>query len=118
MKKMIFILFALSIFSIFGVVNADQVTFAWENADAVAPDGYRLFIRPQIGTYDYSSPVWDGTETTATVEINTGNYAVVARAYVGGEESADSNEVIFEVTPQPDPVIIPGRPRQLTIHFE
>jgi hypothetical protein len=78
---------------------AAQVTLAWDPNDP-APDGYRVFQRTEGEAYDYSDPVWPGPEddaslTTCTITDLAGDtlYYFVVRAFVGTEESGDSNEV-------------------------
>lgn len=111
---------ACAVLLIFSItqVSAGEVTLKWDANDP-APDGYMLFQRTMAGTYDYAAPVWSGTETqrTLTVEDNV-QLAFVVRAFVGNEQSGDSNEVIFTYEAPLPPVIIPGRPKTLTIEFQ
>jgi len=86
---------------------AAQVTLAWD-ANQPAPEGYRVFQRQQGAAYDYANPVWptDGshhTETTCTIANLTegGTYFFVVRAYVGNDQSGDSNEVSFQASTPP-----------------
>lgn len=100
-----------------GVSVADQtVTFQWNHDSSV--DGFRLFQRTQDGLYDYATPVYDGQLKTTSLILPNGNYAFVYRAYIGTQESPDSNEVLFTVSDDPIPIVIPGRPNQLIINFE
>lgn len=91
---------ALLILSIALPAIAAEVHLAW---DAVTPqvDGYRLYAR-QGGEYDYSAPIWSGSETDAVVSVPDNlQSAFVVRAFVTGNidnsliESVDSNEVVF-----------------------
>ncbi len=73
-----------------------QATLAWDPNDP-APDGYRIYQRVEGQAYDYSQPSWTGAGTAGTVynlDYDTSYYFVV-RAYAGGAESTDSNEVSF-----------------------
>ena len=73
-----------------------EVNLAWDPNDP-APDGYRVYQRVDGQAYDYTQPVWTGSNNTGTVynlAYNT-NYFFVVRAYAGTEESADSNEISF-----------------------
>ncbi|MCP3889915.1 MAG: fibronectin type III domain-containing protein [Desulfobulbaceae bacterium] len=74
--------------------HAHDVTLAWDPNDPT-PDGYRIFQRLQGQAYDYDWPIWAGTETTTDVNDLADNttYCFVARAFVGDDESGDSNEV-------------------------
>lgn len=117
MEKKILLIACLLIFGIVGVSVADQtVTFIWETTETV--DGFRLFQRQQSGEYNYSVPVWEGVETTTKLTIPNGDYAFVVRAFIGSQESLDSNEVLFSVSPEPDQIVVPGRPKSFTITFE
>jgi len=78
------------------VPETTEVTLAWDHNDPT-PEGYRLFQRTEGQTYNYTQPVWEGTNTSTTVynlEYDV-TYYFVARAYVGIDESADSGEVSF-----------------------
>ncbi len=80
----------------YSVPQTTLVTLAWDANDP-APDGYNIYQRSEGQTYDYNQPVWTTSNTTATVynlEYDTTYYYVV-RAYVGSDESGDSNEVPF-----------------------
>jgi len=117
MKKRILIIL-LAVLGFFSIALADQtVTFQWD-ANSPTPDGYRLFQRTQDTTYDYATPVWQGSETSHSLTLPKGSYAFVVRAFVADNQSGDSNEVLFTVEDQAPPVAIPGRPKQLTIIFE
>lgn len=83
--------------------NAGQVTLAWDPNNPT-PDGYHLYQRIEGGTYDFTKPAWptDGQnhqETTCTIsDLTEGQtYYFVVRAYVGAEESSNSNEVAYSV---------------------
>jgi hypothetical protein len=95
MKKLFLILFTLLIAS---PALAGQVTLQWD-ANAEPVSGYRIYAALVGEPYDYTSPLYDGTATSATIEIaNAAEYKFVARAYLVGDsgavyESGDSNEV-------------------------
>lgn len=103
----------------FTLAQASDVTLAWDPNDP-APDGYRLFMRQDGQVYDYSSPAWQGTDTQATLsDLSEGvTYAFVCRAFVGDQESGDSNEVVYTIEAPPASVVIPKRPATLIIKFE
>lgn len=118
MKRILLIVF-LAIFAIVAGAVADQtVTFQWDDTNNPAPDGYRLFIRDQSADYTYNEPTWEGTGTIYAITLPDGNYAAVVRAYNSSSESANSNEVLFQISPQPPALTVPGRPQQLIINFE
>ncbi len=77
-------------------VSAAQVTLQWDANDP-SPAGYRLYQRTSGQSYDYNSPVWSGTLTTAALDglLEGTTYYYVVRAYSGSDESGDSNEVQF-----------------------
>lgn len=101
-----FILFSILILSASFAAQAAQVTLAWD-PNIPAPDGYRVYQRLAGGTYDYTTPAWpkagdDGTQTSCTITAlaDDSSYYFVVRAFVGSDESGDSNEVNY-VTPPP-----------------
>ena len=90
----------LTFFVITGVADAADVDLAWDaNPAKDNVTGYRVFSRTGPA-YDYTTPAWQGPETTATVQTE-GQTAFVVRAYrveqLDGAvtESPDSNEVIY-----------------------
>lgn len=91
-----FLVFSAMIFMSPGLVRAAQVTLSWET-DNSAPEGYRLFQRMDGDRYDYTKPVWTGSDTTCTISNipNDTTCFFVIRAYEGSVESDDSNEVVF-----------------------
>jgi hypothetical protein len=94
---------------------AEPVTLKWDAVNP-APTGYRIYQRVAKVPYNYLSPVWQGPETTCTIDVPVGTEAAfVARAYVVGgitgksQESGDSNEVIYLKSPaSPKNMIIEG----------
>ncbi|RJQ66504.1 MAG: fibronectin type III domain-containing protein [Desulfobacteraceae bacterium] len=88
--------------------DAAQVSLAWDGA-AGSVSGYRLFTRTQAQTYDYASPTWDGTTNTCTLDglDESAIHYFVVRAYDSqGNESTDSNEVMFRAS---SPASIPAQ---------
>jgi hypothetical protein len=75
------------------------VQFTWDENDPV-PDGYRLYQRTVPGAYDYDNPIWVGTlppSDDLTGHALGETYCWVVRAYVGDDESGDSNEVCLTI---------------------
>jgi hypothetical protein len=71
------------------------VTLQWD-VNEPAPDGYRLFRRVEGESYDYDNPVYEGSQLTARVRCDEDTtYYFVVRAFLGSDESADSNEVSY-----------------------
>jgi chitinase len=82
------------------VVSAAQVTLQWDGGTP-NPDGYNLYQRMSGDTFDYSNPV-NTSAITGTTYIVSGltegaTYYFVVRAFVGADESGDSNEVEYTV---------------------
>ena len=105
-RRLLAAVFLIGIISLFTTsLYAAQVTLQWDANDP-APQGYRVFRRVAGGTYNYSSPAWTGAGTTCTISslLEGTTYYFVVRAYVGSDQSADSNEVRFtpSVTPPAD----------------
>jgi hypothetical protein len=82
------------------VVSAAQLTLSW-NANSPAPDGYNAYMRLDGQSYDYSAPLNATaiTDTTYTVDGLTegATYYFVVRAFVGSQESGDSNQASYTV---------------------
>lgn len=73
--------------------SAAQLSLAWDS-NSPPVDGYLLFMRAENDAYDYTCPIWSGTDTTCTVDpLSNGTYYLVVHAYSSSAESADSNEV-------------------------
>ena len=93
--------------------NASAVTYSipqttgaklsWDHNDPL-PEGYRIYQRKDGQEYDYSNPVWTGTNNSAVVYnlVYDTTYYFVVRAYDGTLESVDSDEVTF-MAPTPEP---------------
>ncbi|MDY6838283.1 MAG: putative Ig domain-containing protein [Thermodesulfobacteriota bacterium] len=82
------------------VVN---VTLAWNPNGEEDLAGYRVYHREEGQSFNYSTPAWEGTETTCTIEDldDTVTHYFVAKAFdLAGNESDDSVEEMF----------IPNRP--------
>lgn len=102
----LFLVLVLSVLIATSTFAAD-VQLAWDPNDPV-PEGYRLFQRIEGGVYDYTQPViTDNSDASGNIpaSITTTkvsglqectSYFFVVRAYVGAEESGDSNEVDFK----------------------
>lgn len=95
--------YLLALLLIPSIALADIKTFTWDapttNADGspAVVTGYKLYISSSSGAYG-SLPAATVTETTAVVTITTvGKYFAVVRAANGAGESANSNEVTFDV---------------------
>lgn len=88
------VLFILAITCRFAL--AADVTLEWD-ANQPPPTGYKLYQRLDGQAYDYTVPVWQGAETRVTLnDLEPGiQYYYVVRAFVGENESGDSNEVDY-----------------------
>lgn len=75
---------------------AASVQLAWDPNDPT-PDGYILFIHSEGSTYNYDAPVWAGADTGCTISglVPGTTYYLVIRAYVGSDQSPDSNEIVY-----------------------
>ncbi len=84
------------------VSQTNALTLTWD-ANIPEPEGYRIFMRTDNTSYDYTQPVWTGTDTTGTVSslAYDTTYYFVVRAYDGTQESVNSEEVSCN-TPEPD----------------
>jgi len=79
-----------------GLYAECQVTLAWD-ANHPTPDGYRLFQRASGESYNYHIFTDVGLSTSHAVSGLSDNttYHFVVRAYVGSQESGDSNEATY-----------------------
>lgn len=79
--KRLFLTLALLIASTQTALAAD-IRLAWDPVDP-APTGYRIYQRTGGESYDYSTPLWEGPESTCMVTVPDGvESAFVARAYI------------------------------------
>jgi hypothetical protein len=98
--KMKAFLFSLILSQILGGFCAGaSITLAWD-PNVQPPDGYKVFQRENGQAYAYDSPAWTGGTTSATISnlIIGKTYFFVVRAFVGQNESGDSNEVRYTPT--------------------
>ena len=75
---------------------ATQATLSWDENSEPDLAGYSLYARQVGKTYNYTSPEWEGSDTSCTIYnlIDTVDYCFVVRAYdTDGNESPDSNEI-------------------------
>lgn len=79
-----------------GLYAECQITLRWDPNNP-APEGYRLFQRESGESYNYHNYTDVGLSTNHTVSGLSDNttYHFVVRAYVGSDESGDSNEATF-----------------------
>lgn len=97
-----------------GIVRADNINFAWDavtqgidGQPVVGLLGYKLYISNAAGTYTDPARVIV-TGTTTTIAVNPiGTYFAVVRAYNEVGESANSNEISFQVKAK-----VPNAPTQ------
>ena len=97
----LFILVALTIqfFLIPDVSAATQASFRWESNSEPDLAGYRIFHREQGQSYNYADPIWEGTDTSCTIDDldESKTYFFVARAFDNeGYESENSLEASLE----------------------
>jgi len=86
-----------------GPAFAGGINLAWDYPYD-QPDGFRLYARQSGGEYDEPILEIAGDTLTGFVTVPTaGQWYFVCRAYIGNQESANSNEVgaIVEDVSQP-----------------
>ena len=107
MKRFLIVLLVLVLCFSTGVVvaSADSVTLEWSANSEPDLVGYRVFIRDWKGVYNYTTPAWEGIETTCIIDIGSLKLPhFVARAYdIEGFESENSNEVYDSNGPPASP---------------
>lgn len=92
----------LMAFTMTGTAYADRsVTLAWDANSEKDLAGYRIFYKEYgVPSFDYTNPVWEGTEIICAVVV-PGDGQFVARAFdVAGNESGDSNVVVLDTPPE------------------
>lgn len=104
---LVFCLVWLQPASVFAV---KQLEFEWDPNPESNLAGYRLFSRLEGQYYDYSDPVYEGSENSCTILIDdeTATYYFMVRAYdLSANESKNSYEVKYEPDePDPDNVLV------------
>jgi len=96
MKKLVLIIVLIVALNSFAFAEF-VVTLEWSPNTETDLAGYKVFVHVETQNYNYTTPAWQGTETTCQVTVpTTDNYYFVARAFdTEGFESLNSNEVIF-----------------------
>jgi len=112
-RSLVLALFVFSVLIFFGPnAHSAQITLAWDSSSGA--DGYRLFYRQDGQSYNYSSPAWEGSDTTCTIVLESqATYYLVVRAYNAYGESGNSDEASITiggpvVTPDLDYIVIEG----------
>ncbi len=107
-----FLTFAVLISSSGFSAAATQVTLTWDENSEPDLSGYFLYVREADEAYNYSSPGWEGSDTSCTIYnlIDAVDYCFIVRAYnTNGNESADSNEIcITNVSTNQGPIADAG----------
>jgi len=107
-----FLTFAALISSSGFSAAATQVTLAWDENSEPDLAGYYLYVRQAEEAYNYSSPEWEGSDTSCTIYnlIDAVDYCFIVRAYdTDGNESLDSNEIcITNVSTNQGPIADAG----------
>jgi len=104
------------------LAQAGTVSVQWDHNstfDPALPDyeppanpgekGYRVFMRVyNDGVYDYEAPIWEGEANEANNLTIPDNrvLAFVVRAYIGDQQSPDSDEVTYIYLTGPTNVIV------------
>ena len=94
--KIIISMLIILLFLVPSIIFANQVQLQWDpNIKHV--DGYKMFMRTDDSNYNYSSPVWTGTDITCIIYELKENvkYFFIVRAYLKENESTNSNEVCY-----------------------
>ncbi len=78
-------------------LHADcQITLTWD-PNTPAPDGYRIYQRESGESYNYNIFTDAGPSTSSAMSglLDDTTYHFVVRAYVGSQESGNSNEATY-----------------------
>ncbi|MGA1844431.1 MAG: PKD domain-containing protein [bacterium] len=108
--------FSLVLFCVPRNAYSVDISLAWDANTEPDLAGYRIFYKAGVNDYDYTTPAWEGTDTTCII---TGldddlSYCFVARAFdTSGLESENSNEVCYSSTSNNPPVANAGVDRSV-----
>ena len=102
-----FIFFAISLALLFPLHSEaqTQIVLEWQPVVGSTISGYRVFTRLEGETYDYSAPLWEGTEASCVIDVfdeELNYYFVVQSFSTDGRESMSSDEVCYGCTLCPD----------------
>ena len=97
-KQIILFTLILLLCSITHVFAQSNVKLAWDASTSTDVTGYRLFQRAEGGSYNFNSPVWEGSALTCTINGLADNqkFHFVVRAFDSANNpSGNSNEVTY-----------------------
>jgi hypothetical protein len=85
------------------------VKISWD-PNTPRPSGYRVYQCLQNRSFDFTKPVWSGSQTSATLKNLQDNtsYQFVVRAYNGKVEGPASDIVTFDASTPPPSVSLPA----------
>jgi len=94
MKKILALLL-VTLFIGIGFSHADSVTLGWTTPpDGVVIEGYRLFKHIEGGAYDYTSPIYDGTDLEYTFQYATPEeFTVPSAINLAGSYNKETSEI-------------------------
>ena len=77
-----------------------SITLSWDPNSEKDLAGYKVFYKEfGVASFNYTSPIWEGVETTCKVTV-PGDGEFVARAFdLAGNESADSKTAVLDLPP-------------------
>jgi len=104
-KIFIFLILGISLLLPKLSTAAVQISLGWQPGAGTGITGYRVFTRMEGQQYDYIDPVWEGTQTSCTIEIpneEMRNFFVVRAFNSAGSMSPNSAEVCYGCTVCPD----------------
>ena len=99
------------------VAHATEVNFAWDNPDPPAGVQYELFV-VQSDQAEWAEPVTTVDTTSASVDLDPmTRYKATVRARLGENVSGYSNIIVFRPGNDPEVIVLPDRPGNLSIKF-
>lgn len=113
MKKINKILFIF--LCLIGTAYANEtLKFSWDHETPDKVTGYKFYVK-QYPDQEFEN-VWNGAETSCTYNAEIGvKYGFTVTAYNEFGESKRSQEIIYTAEEDLDPIIIPSRPKSITI---
>ena len=111
---LLFLWFFIMIFLFFTArVRADVINLQWDYSAEENPDGFRIYQRIIGEEYDYNTPLLSVSGDQRSVKFDIAGepnaaikYEFVARAYIDSDQSADSNQVTYQIVRIKPPIPI------------
>jgi hypothetical protein len=117
MKNKTQVFIAFLILTLPCIAVCETISLKWSHSNPEAVQGYRLYVKKYPDENFIME--WNGAETSCTYNAEIGvKYGFAVTAYNEFGESKRSQEIIYTAEEDLDPIIIPSRPKSITIKFQ